>query len=155
MRYIALFALCFQLSAATIVLVRHAEKAGPTGDVPLNEAGYKRSALLAKMLADVKLTEIYTTEFRRTQETAMPIAKATKIQAKIVASSDLEGLVKVLKAAPASDIILVVSHSHRLPEIAAKLGVTIPPIDETEYSRFVVINTGVTPAALLNLRYGD
>ncbi len=62
--------------AATIIQVRHAEKTGPTGDVLFTEAGHKRAALLAKVLADINLTAVYTSEFRHTQETAEPVLSA-------------------------------------------------------------------------------
>ncbi len=141
--------------AATIILVRHAEKAGPTGDVQLTEAGHKRAALLANVLSDTKLTAVYTSEFRRTQETAAPVLKSKGIEAKIIKAVDLEALANLLKSAAPSDTILVVTHSDRLPMIAEKLGVKVAPLTDTEYSRLVIINTGVVPSSLLSLRYGE
>jgi phosphohistidine phosphatase SixA len=145
----------FSLHATTIILVRHAEKAGPTGDVPLTEAGHRRAAVLANVLTDTRLTAVYTSEFRRTQETAAPVLKAKNIEAKIIKAADLDGLVNLLKAAAPSDTILVLTHSDRLPMIAEKLGVKVAPLADTEYSRLVIINTGVVPSSLLSLRYGD
>ena len=142
------------LQAATIILVRHAEKAGPTGDVPLNALGLERASLLAKTLADVKLTAIYTTELQRTRQTAEPTAKAQSITPTILVAKDLEGLLKQLKAAAPTDIILVVSHSNLVPTIAERLATKIPPMDDSDYSRLIVINTTASPANLITLRYG-
>jgi len=145
----------FSSQSATIILVRHAEKAGPTGDVPLTEAGHKRANLLANILRDTKLTAVYTSEFLRTKETAAPVLKSKGIEAKMIEAADLDGLVHVLKAATPSDTILVVTHSDRLPMIAEKLGVKVAPLNDTEYSRLVIVNTGVVPSSLLSLRYGE
>jgi broad specificity phosphatase PhoE len=155
LRCLALLACLLPLQAATIVLVRHAEKAGPTGDVPLNAAGQQRAALLAKMLRDLKFTTIYTTEFRRTQETAAPLAVAQSIKPTVLKAQDLEGLIGKLKAAAQTDVILVVSHSNLVPTIAARLAATIPAMDETDYSRLILINTTATPASLSTLRFGE
>jgi broad specificity phosphatase PhoE len=154
LRCLALLLCLLPLEAATIILVRHAEKAGPTGDVPLNDLGLQRAALLAKTLADVKLTAIYTTELQRTKQTAQPLAKAQAITPTILEAKDLAGLLKQLKAAAPTDIILVVSHSNLVPTIAESLAAKLPPMDDADYSRLIVINTTASPASLITLRYG-
>ncbi len=54
-----------QADAATIILVRHAERAGGmAADVPLNDRGQQRARTLAHMLADAGIQIIYTTELR-------------------------------------------------------------------------------------------
>lgn len=155
LRCLALLACLLPLHAATIVLVRHAEKAGPTGDVPLNAAGQQRAALLAKMLRDLKFTAVYTTEFRRTQETAAPLAAAQNLKPTVLKAQDLDGLLHHLKAAANTDVILVVSHSNLVPTIAEKLAAKIPAMDETDYSRLIIINTSAAPATLATLRFGE
>ena len=77
--FIALLLLCVLLASSaaaqsTIFLVRHAEK--KTGDDPdLTKAGHARAESLAKMLKDADITAIYTSEVKRTQQTAAPLAK--------------------------------------------------------------------------------
>lgn len=155
LRCVALLCCLLPLEAATIILVRHAEKAGPTGDVPLNAAGHQRAALLSKMLRDTRLTAIYTTELERTRQTAQPIAKAQSITPTIIAAKDTEALITALKAARPTDTILVVSHSNVVPVIAERLATKIPPLDDSDYSRLIVINTHANPATLVPLRFGD
>jgi broad specificity phosphatase PhoE len=154
-RLFVLFAVLLPLHAATIVLVRHAEKAGPTGDVPLNEAGQRRAVLLAKILADIKYTAIYSTEFSRTRDTVAPLAKAQGLTPVIIAAKDLDGLIAKLKSAAPAENILVVSHSNLVPAIAERLAAKIPAMDETDYSRLIIINTSAAPATLVTLRYGE
>ena len=61
---------------STIFIVRHAEKAESGGTDPdLSEPGKARAESLANILKDAGITAIYTTEFKRTQETAAPLAK--------------------------------------------------------------------------------
>src|SRR5438045_7579771 len=61
---------------STIFFVRHAEKAGGGGDNPdLSEAGRARAESLATVLKDADISAIYTTELKRTQQTAAPLAK--------------------------------------------------------------------------------
>lgn len=154
-RLFVLLALFLPLHAATIVLVRHAEKAGPTGDVPLNEAGQRRAILLSRTLADIKFATIYSTEFSRTRDTVAPLAKLQSLTPVIIAAKDLDGLIAKLKSAAPSETILVVSHSNLVPQIAERLAAKIPAMDESDYSRLIIINTSAVPATLVTLRYGE
>src|SRR4051812_18913247 len=62
-------------SASSIVLlVRHAEKAAEGEDPPLTPAGQQRAVALAGVAADAGVDVIYTTQLRRTRETAQPLA---------------------------------------------------------------------------------
>src|SRR5207302_7571372 len=63
-------------SQSTVFIVRHAEKADDSKDAELSEAGRARAEALANMLRDSKIGVICTTEFKRTQQTAAPLAKA-------------------------------------------------------------------------------
>jgi broad specificity phosphatase PhoE len=99
---------------STIFLVRHAEKAG--GDDPdLTEAGRARAESLATVLKDAGITAIYTSEVKRTQQTAAPLAKALRVEPTIVAIKDRAALVAKLQGS--SGNALVVGHSNTIPEI--------------------------------------
>ena len=81
-----------------------------------------RAALLAKMLANARVTAIYTSEYKRTKSTAAPLAQLLSIEPRTFSASDVDGLVSVLKAAPLNAVILVVTHSDRLPILAGRSG---------------------------------
>lgn len=136
-----------------IYLVRHAEK--QTGDNPaLTDAGQTRANTLADLLSDKGLTEIYSTDYKRTLQTAAPIAERTRLEVKLYDASDLEAFAEVLKAK--QGVILVVGHSNTTPPLAAALGgAPGTPIDEsTEYDRLYVIDlTGVEPVSRIE-RFG-
>ena len=96
-RVVLIAALLFSVSTAVeaspiLFLVRHAEKATTGGNDPeLSTAGQDRAGALARILTDCKITAIFTTEFKRTQETAAPTAKATQVTPQIIAAKDSQG----------------------------------------------------------------
>lgn len=108
-------------SGATVLLVRHAEKASNAADATLSDVGKERAERLARMLADAGISAIYTTEVQRTQQTAAPLAKRLKIEPTVIAAKDVDGLVKKLQTLADGAVVLVVGHSNTLPAIMAKL----------------------------------
>jgi probable phosphoglycerate mutase len=144
------------LAQTTIFLVRHAERAdsgagGMASDPGLSAAGRARAARLAAMLKDTKLTAVFATEFKRTQQTAAPTAKAQHLTVSTVPADETSALANKLKAATGS--VLVVGHSNTVPEVMAALGVTPPvKIDDAEFDNLFIVVTG-TPPRLVRLRY--
>ena len=125
-----------------IILVRHAEKAGEDGDVPLTEQGHARARELVRVVGDAGVTAIYTSEFLRNVDTAKPVAEALGLTPTVVPADDVNGLVERLKAAPAGSTILVASHQNKLFEIVKGLGAATPELTPTEYDRLVIVTLG-------------
>lgn len=141
--------------ATTILLVRHAEKAGPSGDVPLSTAGKARAAKLAWTLRDAGVRHIFTTELLRTRETAVPLATRLGVTPRVVLAAAIDDLVRALAALPPGAVALVVHHSNTLPPIVEKLGgARLPPVADDEYDRLLVVTRpqGGGPQ-VLTLRY--
>ncbi|HEY0714836.1 MAG TPA: histidine phosphatase family protein [Polyangia bacterium] len=140
---------------ATILLVRHAEKAGTTGDVSLSAPGQARAVRLASMLKDADVTHIFTSELLRTRATAAPLARQRGLTSQPMPGAALDDLVAKLRALPAGAVALVVHHSNTVPKIAERLGVAkVPPIKEDEFDRLLVITrSGDGVSRLLTLRY--
>jgi broad specificity phosphatase PhoE len=140
----------------TILLVRHAERAGGmTGDsVPISPLGQCRAKALAGIVAGAGIARIYTSEALRTQQTAEPSAKKLNIQPETVPAKDVDALVAKLRSSWNGNA-LVVGHSNTLPDIIRKLGAgDIPPIADTEYDRlFVVTLIGSIQASVVTLRF--
>ncbi len=130
--------------AATIILVRHAERAGEMpANPPITAEGQRRARYLATMLADARVDAIFTTETLRTQQTAAPIVEKLAIQPVVIPQSDTDALVARLKALGENQTALVVGHSGTLPAIVEKLGgVKIAAVADTEYNRMLVVHTG-------------
>ena len=161
-RYLLLYAfvscslaLYASVQAQTIFLVRHAERAAISGstttDTHLSEAGRQRAQALANMLKDAKITAIYTTEYKRTQETAAPLASSLGMQPEVVFADDTATLVPKLKASQGN--VLVVGHSNTLPHLINALGVSSRiTIAESDYDNLFLIDLDRGPR-LIHLHY--
>jgi broad specificity phosphatase PhoE len=146
-------------SASTIViLVRHAEKVGPTGDVPLSGAGHERARVLAHVLGELEIDAIYSTPFARTRQTARPLADAVGLDVTFidVGATYSRSMAAKVRSEHVGDVVVVVSHSNTVPEIIRELGAgPVPTIEDDEYDDlYVVTLTGDGQAKLLSLRYG-
>jgi broad specificity phosphatase PhoE len=136
----------------TIFIVRHAEKTTSGGDDPqLSDAGRTHAKSLAKMLKDAGITMICATEFKRTRETAAPLAKVLGITVSTLPSKNTAALVSTLRQRKAN--ALVVGHTNTIPDLIKALGIDAPiNIAESEYDNlFVVILSGKT--RLIRLHY--
>jgi broad specificity phosphatase PhoE len=115
-------------SADTLVLlVRHAEKVGPSGDVALSAAGEARAKALVEVARDAKVSAIVTTQFLRTRQTAAPTAEALGLTPVIIAASantadHVAAVVRSIREQHAGQTVLVVGHSNTVPAIASALG---------------------------------
>lgn len=135
-----------------IFVVRHAEKATTAGNDPdLSVAGQKRAETLAHILRDSQITSVFVTEFKRTQETAAPTAKATHLEPTAVSAKDVAGLVAKLRALNGN--ALVVGHGNTIPDLIKALRITAPiAISEDDYTEIFVVSLG-DPPQLLRLHY--
>jgi broad specificity phosphatase PhoE len=151
-------------ATTTMIFVRHAEKAlMPIDDPGLSAEGKVRAAELARQLVDADVVAgidaIYSTDTRRTIETAQPVADALEVDIQIYQNQeDDEPVVDAMVNAHKGKIILVVGHSDTLPTMIAALGASkkVPPIAEFEYDNIYVISIpwfGKTKT--IRLRYGD
>ena len=140
-----LFGLFVSAAAAqsTIFIVRHAEKTASGGTDPsLSVAGQKRAKRLANVLKDAGISKIFVTEFKRTQQTAAPLATTLSLTPNIIPAQNTPLLITRLRAS--SGNILVVGHSNTIPQVIAGLGITTPiQIGENDYDNlFVLVRRG-------------
>ena len=154
------FAFCFFLAStllstataqSTIFVVRHAEKADATKDPDLSEAGRARAEALAKALRDANITAIYATEFKRTQQTAAPLAKALGITVTVLPAQDSAALIAKLRVSKGN--ALVVGHGDTIPNLIKALGVSEPiNIADNDYDNLFVLVLDEKPQ-LIRLHY--
>lgn len=103
-----------------VFVMRHLKAESGT-DPGLTAAGAAQAQLLAKRFDKRdRPTSIYVSKFRRTQETAAPLAAAAGIVPIIYDPADTPGLVQAVNAR--SGNILVVGHSNTVPDIVEQLG---------------------------------
>jgi broad specificity phosphatase PhoE len=130
----------------TVFVVRHAERADAGAsaspmmatDPDLSDIGKARADALAAALKDSGITAIFTTEYKRTQQTAAPLAKALGLDAATVSARDMPGLIDKVKAAGGN--VLVVGHSNTVGDVIARLGVTEPvKVGDNDYDNLFVV----------------
>jgi len=144
----------------TVILVRHAEKeiVPPENKDPnLSAAGQARAQELLRMLAGAGVNAIYATQYKRTQQTATPLAEKLGIPVTKIEAKETAELVKQIRARPAGQTIFIAGHNNTVPEIIAALGgPQMPIIPETEYDNFFVLTIpSEGPAKLLKMKYGS
>jgi 2,3-bisphosphoglycerate-dependent phosphoglycerate mutase len=148
---ILLFTLSAVAASPIIFVVRHAEKSADGNDPDLSAAGQERAEALARMLKDAEITAIFTTEFKRTQETAAPTAKELHVSPTVIPADQIFALVEKLRGLKGNG--LVVGHGNTIPDLVKALGIATPVnVPENDYSELFFIILGDKPQ-LLRLHY--
>ncbi|MEP4148380.1 MAG: phosphoglycerate mutase family protein [Halioglobus sp.] len=121
----------------SIYLVRHAEKVTSNpeeSDPNLTPCGDQRADRLAVILESIKLDVIYSSDYRRTRETAAPVANNKRLEVKLYDPSMLGQFAEELLAKKSDT--LVVGHSNTTGVLAGMLaGIEIEEFSEAEYDR--------------------
>ena len=145
-----------------VIVVRHAEKAtDDPADPSLSEVGRRRAQALAEVLASSPVDAIYTTQLRRTRETAAPLARSLNLEVRVRpidagnAATYADELAAHIRDRHQGQTVLVVGHSNTVPAIVkAVSGVEVGPMDETEFTRlYVVARGGASAARVVAARY--
>jgi len=140
---------------ATYYLVRHAEKTTEKPDPALTQAGEKRAQNLAARLENVPLTKIYSSNYKRTRDTAAPVAAVKGLNIVLYDPSDLEGFSKNLLSETGH--ILVVGHSNTTPNLSGLLGGKTgePILEASEYDRFYILKKSGNDVSTKIERFGE
>lgn len=138
-------------NAKTVFLVRHAEKTSEAKDALLSDLGQKRASCLAGVLADAGVESILTSDVRRTQQTAQPLAERLQKQLTILPAADIGKFVAKIQQAPGNT--LVVGHSNTLPKIIQQLTGSEVRIADGEYDDLFVVSFDRKAAAPVLLHY--
>ena len=121
----------------TIYLVRHAEKdlsVDSYTDPPLTPCGKQRAIQLSNFFQDINLEAVYSTNYNRTENTALPTANAKGLKLKGYNAAELENFSEVLLGCKKD--VLVVGHSNTTTVLAGLLiGEKIEAFDLDIYNR--------------------
>ena len=150
-------------ATTTIIFVRHAEKSAmPADDPGLSPAGQRRVAELTRQLVDADVVAgvdaVYSTPYRRTDETARPIAEALNLPISSYDAADTEAIMEHIVKVHKGKVILVIGHSNTLPALIGNMGASkrVPEIAEDEYDNIYIVSIpwfGKTKT--IRLRYGE
>jgi len=142
-----------------VFLVRHTEREWEGEDPPLVAAGEVRAQALAETLRDAGITRIVTTQWRRTRDTAQPLAKLLKITPQVIPVFDGKARENIDETAAAvrgyrDETVLIVGHITVTGIIAALGGPRLPTICDNVFSDLFSFTPAAGEAGLLHLHYG-
>jgi broad specificity phosphatase PhoE len=139
----------------TVIVVRHAEKiADGTKDPALAPEGVARAARYAARYGGAGLTAVYATPFKRTRDTAAPVAAAAGVAVTETDPKDAAALAERIVEEHRGDTVFVVGHSNTIGPIVQALGGEAPTeIADTAYDDvFIVTAPRFGPVSTLHLR---
>jgi 2,3-bisphosphoglycerate-dependent phosphoglycerate mutase len=129
----------------TIVLVRHAEKAGETamdktGDPDLSSDGQARAKRLVELVKKYKPHEIYATAYKRVQQTVQPTAEYRHKQVQTYDPAKQAELIDHMMKSK-TDHFLIAGHSNTIPMLVnALIGKEVfVKMPDTEYGVIYVV----------------
>ena len=103
------------------------------------------------MLTDSGIVTIYTSEYKRTIETAVPLARKLNITPTTVSAKESGTLPTKLHELTGN--ALVVGHGNTIPSLLKALGIDTPiEIPDSDYGQVFIVALGEKPQ-LLRLRY--
>lgn len=135
-------------SRVEVILVRHAEAGHEGRDPELRPAGLERAACLVTALEDRRVTHLFASPLRRTQQTLAPIASQRGLEPAVREPLPVEALVAELSSLPAGSVAVVAGHSNTLPPLARALGAELtglvdeggqPALPREEHDRLIVL----------------
>lgn len=140
---------------STFILVRHAEKDYGKDPILIPE-GVERAERLKEMLKNTELDAIYSTDTRRTQQTAEPTAVDKNLNVISYNSALLQEFAVDLKRLYRGKTVLVVGHSNTTPAMANYLTGTdeYPRFNELDYTNlYIVTLPRIGKPRVLKLRF--
>jgi DNA-binding winged helix-turn-helix (wHTH) protein/broad specificity phosphatase PhoE len=141
--------------ATQIYIMRHTEKADDVTEDPLlSEAGKIRAQYWKQVLANVEIDQIYSTDLKRTVETAEILAENYQIKPEFYypLSFDIVNFITEVQGQK----VLIIGHSNTIPDMVNRLigESTYPPMSHTDYDKLFVITinaNGDTSSSLLDI----
>ncbi len=124
----------------TIILVRHAEKVDASQDPELSVEGKQRAEHLANIVKKYRPGAIYSTDFKRTRDTAAPMAARRKLKVEIYDGKKPAELIDSIMQSRTKRF-LIVGHSNTIPGLANLLGKKelFQNLDDSEYGAIWII----------------
>lgn len=159
-KFIFFFALQFLISCntATYYITRHTEKELATGmikDVPLSEAGKIRAGALKELLKTKNIKQIYSTNYIRTQSTAMPLSEYLGIAVEVYDADDTNFISKLVRQP--SGNVLIIGHSNTVDDIVNELAGSIEvkaDLSDSQYGDLFVVKRRGKKCIFLKEHYG-
>jgi phosphohistidine phosphatase SixA len=107
-----------------IYVMRHLNTPAGERDPDLLPEGQQIAAFLPEWFGRQRMRAIYVSDFKRTRQTAAPLAARLGLTPIVYDPADTPGLIARVRAGPLP--ALIVGHSNTVPDIVAGLGGTRP-----------------------------
>lgn len=140
----------------TIYVVRHAEKMlTQDSDPDLAQVGRVRSIKLSQILEDKDIKHIFSTDYKRTRNTAQPTSDLFQLPIQSYDPRDQEGFAKSLMELDGN--VLVVGHSNTAPGLVNILigEDTYPDLTDVEYDNIYIVSLGLDGTTSEVKTFGD
>ena len=131
----------FSSSAAepyTLFFTRHAEKINSSSQDPaLTDVGHQRAGHLARFLKNSRIQAVFSTDYRRTRQTALPLAQQLNVELTIYDPRQLTALANTI--IERKENVLIVGHSNTTPDLVTLVGGAAEPIHESSYGKLYAV----------------
>jgi phosphohistidine phosphatase SixA len=141
---VILILLCFiavvPAQKKTIILVRQAEKVDASQDPELSPEGSQRAERLMRIVKKYRPGAIYSTDFKRTRDTAAPMAARRKLQIETYDARKPADLIDAIMRSRTKRF-MIVGHSNTVPGLANLLGKKelFRNLDDAEYGAIWIV----------------
>lgn len=119
------------VSSQTIYIFRHAEKVPDKPDPELSDKGIQRAHKLAEALRHSGIERVYATKYKRTQQTAKPLAQALGLAIVTYPAGDAVQLINQVRQDGATT--LIIGHSNTVPDLVRAAGGEAHDLTEKDY----------------------
>lgn len=150
----------FDARATTVVVVvRHAEvDTAADPDPGLSVDGRERAARLAKMLSQARpvraIDAIFTSEFRRTQQTATPLSETLALPLNVVPAATWSSLPRKITRQHRGEYVFVTGSTNTIPSLIEALSGEQVSVREDEFdAMFVVFVPQFSKPKVVRIRY--
>jgi broad specificity phosphatase PhoE len=142
----------------TVLLVRHADVDVPppigNPDPSLNTKGMIRAHELARVAEVAGVSAIFTSELKRTKETAAPLAARLQLARPPSVVPDVTEFAASARAGLYGPVVLVVGHTNTVPPLIDALVSPQPSITIQGFDNLFVVSLAAMESQLVWLKYG-
>lgn len=145
-------------TATTFILSRHCETTGIGSDPDLSADGAARAQELLRVLKNVPLSAVYSTNYKRTIQTATPTATDKVLTVNTYNPNALSAFADNVLATHHGKTVLVVGHSNTTPSLLNVLTGTTnyQQLPETEFDNLYIVTVFEKGrATVTHLKYGN
>lgn len=127
-----------------VYVMRHLDTPEGQVDPDLTEQGAARAQTLVKWFSTKPLTAIFASNYKRTIQTAAPVAYARGVPIYLYNPADTRALVARVKAQTGA--VLIVGHSNTVPGIVEQFGGPRPaPLAHSDFGDIWTVADGMAP----------